>query len=135
MYKYLLIVFLTIISCNKATSDLKIYNGRTADGKDSARLEIKLKKNNFYGHYKVYYHDKTMDSGTVTGSKIGDTLKGRFTYVSRHNARDQKPIALLQDGKNLKLGIGEILTGFNIPFYEDGSITFPDSLLYFNNVQ
>lgn len=130
-----LVFFIIIVSCNKKITDEKYYKAISYDRKDTALLHLTIIKTSFSGKYEVRYQDKTKDSGTIVGTIFGDTLKGRFNYISRYNTKDIEPIAFLIDGEKLQLGKGDVASYIGIPFYWDGSIKFNDSLFQFQSIK
>ena len=129
---FLLLVIL--ISCGP-TYETKYYQAISLDKRDTAFLKLVTSDGGFYGDYQIRYYDKTKDEGAVTGNMRGDTLIGKFSYLSRSNARVVAPIALLKSGKKLKLGTGQAGTYMGFHVYSNGSITFNDSLFQFQPVE
>lgn len=125
---------IAFVSCkNERRNDY--YKSISKDKKDTAVLKINIEKSSFFGKYQIKHHDNTKDSGTITGSIFGDTLKGRYTYISRHNIKTVEPIAFLNVGNKLKLGNGDPASYMSIPYYMDGTIYFNDSLLQFQPIK
>ncbi|MDW9382788.1 hypothetical protein [Chryseobacterium sp. JV558] len=129
-----ILLAITLVSCKNEKQD-NYYKSISKDKKDTAVLNVNIEKSSFYGKYQVKHHDNTKDSGTITGSIFGDTLKGRYTYISRHNIKTVDPIAFLVVGKDLKLGNGDPASYMSIPYYMDGTIYFNDSLLLFKPIK
>jgi len=130
------ILFLFILcSCNNQNEEEKYYRAVSLDKKDTAYLKLSEFDNQFIGKYLIQYTDKTFDLGDVSGEIIGDTLKGRFKYISRRNSKFTKPFAILKTNKGLKLGNGMVSYYAQIPFFANGSIQFPDSLFHFNEIK
>ncbi|WPO84610.1 hypothetical protein SD427_18960 (plasmid) [Chryseobacterium sp. JJR-5R] len=125
---------ITFLSC-KNERRIDYYKSISKDKKDTAVLNITIEKSSFFGKYQIKHHDNTKDSGTITGSIFGDTLKGRYTYISRDNIKTVDPIAFLNVGKKLKLGNGDPASYMSIPYYMDGTIYFNDSLLQFQPIK
>ncbi len=73
-------VFFMLFSCYKE-SPRKFFYKASKDG-NIALLALTLDDNYFYGQYEVRYKDSSLESGEVRGSRIGDTLKGRFKYIT-----------------------------------------------------
>ncbi|WP_177764596.1 hypothetical protein [Flavobacterium sp. I3-2] len=130
---FILFLFL-LCSCNNQNEEEKYYRAVSFDKKDTAYLKLSEFDNQFYGKHLIRYADKTYDLGDVSGEIIGDTLKGRFKYISRRNSKFTKPFAVLKTKNGLKLGNGMVSYYAQIPFYANGSIQFPDSLFYFTPI-
>ena len=123
-----------LLSCGPKY-ETRYYKALSLDKKDTAFLKLVTSDGGFYGDYQIRYYDKTKDEGAVTGNMKGDTLIGKFSYLSRSNARVVAPIALLKSGKKLKLGTGQAGTYMGFHVYSNGSITFNDSLFQFQPVE
>ena len=126
---WLIIVFV-FLNCSKKISEPKYYQA-ILEKKDTAYLKLYLSEESFYGTYTVLYFDKTKDSGEVTGTYFGDTLKGKYRFISKNNIKEIEPIVFLKDKENLRLGVGKISSYMSIPFYKDGTLVFNDSLFLF----
>jgi len=127
---FIIYVFI-ICSCSKRNEEEKYYRAVSFDIKDTAYIKLSEIDNQFNGKYLVIYSDKTFDLGNISGEIIGDTLKGKNKYISRRNSEFIKPIAFLKENENLKQGTGMVSYYFQIPFYANGTIQFPDSLFQF----
>ncbi|RRJ89341.1 hypothetical protein EG240_11935 [Paenimyroides tangerinum] len=128
---FTVLTLILFISCNKEQSEEKFFKAISFNNKDTAYLKLSEIDNQFNGKYLVIYSDKTSDLGNISGEIIGDTLKGRNKYVSRRKSEFIKPIAFLKENENLKQGTGMVSYYFQIPFYANGTIQFPDSLFQF----
>ena len=128
---FTLLTLLLFISCKKEQTDERFYKAISNNNKDTAYLKLSEIDNQFNGKYLVIYSDKTFDLGNISGEIIGDTLKGRNKYVSRRKSKFTKPIVFLKDNNQMKLGTGMVSYYFQIPFYANGTIQFPDSLFQF----
>lgn len=128
---FTLLTFIFFISCNKKEAEIKYFKAISNDIKDTAYIKLSEIDNQFNGKYLVIYSDKTFDLGNISGEIIGDTLKGKNKYISRRNSEFIKPIAFLKENENLKQGTGMVSYYFQIPFYANGTIQFPDSLFQF----
>lgn len=128
-----LLTFLLLFfgSCDKIENNSKFYKAISHNKEDTAYLKIDFTEKQFTGKYLVLYKDSTKDLGNLSGELVGDTLKGKFNYISRRNSKFIKPIAFLKSNENLKLGTGGVSTYMSIPFYTDGTIVFHDSLFQF----
>lgn len=126
--KHLLIIAVLVLltGCNSDASKQQKFFTAT-DSKRSSLLVLSIKNNQFYGQYKVQYAESIIDSGEVRGVVIGDTLKGRFTYISYGGAQEVKPFLLLKRGDTLKLGSGSAYTYLKIPYYLQESIQFKEN--------
>ncbi len=122
---------LFILSCHKEPSTTLHYKATSVDQRNTADLKITIKQKKFTGDYIITYFDNKKDSGTVQGELFGDTLKGRYDFISRDRSHFLKPIVLLKEKNDLKLGVGELSYFMNIPFYLDHTIQFKDSLFQF----
>jgi len=125
-----LLFFVLFISCGPEYKTT-YYKATSMDKRDTAFLKLVTSKGTFYGDYRIKYDDKTEDDGTITGNVRGDTLSGKFSYLSRDNVRTIAPIAFLKNGENLKLGTGVAGTYMGFHVYLGGSILFGDSLFQF----
>lgn len=134
MKRMFFLLLVILISCGPKY-ETKYYQAISLDKRDTAFLKLVTSDGGFYGDYQIKYYDKTKDEGAVTGNMRGDTLIGKFSYLSRSNARVVAPIALLKSGKRLKLGTGQAGTYMGFHVYSNGSITFNDSLFQFQPVE
>ncbi len=114
-----------LIGCKPDASQEQFYHATT--GKNNAILALNIDKNQFYGTYKVQYADDIIDSGDVRGIVIGDTLRGRFNYISYGGSQAVKPFLLLKSGDTLKQGSGFVYTYMKIPYYLPKSVVFKAS--------
>lgn len=128
---FTVLTLILFISCNKEQSEEKFFKAISLNNKDTAYLKLSEIDNQFNGKYLVIYSDKTFDLGTISGEIIGDTLKGKNKYFSRRKSKFTKPIVFLKDNNQMKLGTGMVSYYFQIPFYANGTIQFPDSLFQF----
>lgn len=127
----LLLILFACISCSKVSTETIYYKSIPNKKNETASVKIIYHNNSFYGDFTIEYFDKTKESGTIQGTIYGDTLKGKFKYISRSNIENIKPIAFLKLKDELILGEGSVVTYMQIPYYLDGSITFNDSLQRF----
>ena len=134
MKNALLLVTLLFFTCcsKKENGHTSYYTAKSFDQRDSAFLQLNISDNTFHGTYIVTYFDNKKDSGSVEGSIFGDTLKGRYRFISRNNSLFVQPILFLKKDKKLLLGSGDIYTYLNIPFYKQETIKFNDSSFIFN---
>jgi hypothetical protein len=128
-----LLLFLVFISCGPKY-DTKYYKAISLNKQDTALLKLVISDGGFYGDYQIKYKDRTFDNGSIVGNIMGDTLLGKYTYLSRGNARVIDPIAFLKTSKKLKLGSGTSGTYMGFHVYSRGSITFNDSLFQFEPI-
>ncbi|MCG2610531.1 hypothetical protein LZZ90_03300 [Flavobacterium sp. SM15] len=126
--KYLILMVLAsfLISCNSDKNKQQQFYKATRN-ENSAVLSLKIDNDQFYGRYKVRYADGIIDSGNVRGVIIGDTLRGRFKYISYGGNQEVKPFLLLKRGDTLRLGSGAVYKYMKIPYYTPGSIEFRTS--------
>lgn len=129
--KYLvaLMLWYFLIGCKSDESEQRFYSAVSKESK--AVLAIKFDNGQFHGQYKVQYADNIIDSGEVRGIVIGDTLRGRFNYISYGGSKEVKPFLLLRRGDTLKLGSGATYTYMKIPYYTPESIEFKNSSFQF----
>ena len=120
----LAVLFLLTACKSDASKQQKFFTA--TDSKRTSLLVLSVKNNQFYGQYKVQYAESIIDSGEVRGVVIGDTLKGRFTYLSYGGSQEVKPFLLLKSGDTLKLGSGSVYTYLKIPYYIQESIQFKE---------
>ena len=128
------VLILALLNCSKKEVETQYYKASSQDSKTFAVLSIQKREKDFRGNYQIFYMDKKKDSGAVAGTIFGDTLKGRYDFISRNNSKSLKPVIFLSDNQNLKLGIGDIYTHFNIPFFLESTISYPDSLFQFKPI-
>lgn len=116
-----------ISSCEKVVENKTSYI--SIKGKDTAFLIISTYKNRFYGTHKVYYGGKAIiDSGSVEGLVVGDTLRGKFRYTTYGGNTKIDPIIFLQKQDELIQGRGIISSYMNIPYFmPQYPIKFDDS--------
>lgn len=118
-------MFCFLVSCESEGKKQLFYQATT--GKNNAILALNIDKDQFYGTYKVQYADDIIDSGQVRGVVLGDTLRGRFNYISYGGSQAVKPFLLLKNGDTLKQGSGFVYTYMKIPYYLPKSIVFKAS--------
>lgn len=110
------ITFLCITSCNDVKEKRAFY--RAVKGKDTAFLNIATYENRFYGSYEVYYGGRTMkDSGAVEGLISGDTLRGKFRYISYGGSKTIGPIIFLRSKGKLLQGQGVVTSYMGIAYF------------------
>lgn len=121
----------TFVGCGGPEYETKYYQAVSMDKRDTASLKLLVSDKNFYGDYQINYNGHEKDHGTINGHVKGDTLIGKFNYLSRDNVKSTEPIALLKDNEKLRLGTGKIGTYLGLRVYKFGSISFNDSLFQF----
>lgn len=130
MKKLLILLVFILFSCKEEGKQMK-YKG--SNGKDSAILDLTIKEeeDRFYGTYEVFYggNDKVKDSGKVSGEIIGDTLKGKFVYISYGGGESIKPFVLLKSEKNYSVGSGVTANLLGIPYFLPETISFKENFL------
>jgi hypothetical protein len=129
-----LLLFLVFTSCGPKY-DTKYYKAISLNKQDTALLELTTSGRGFYGNYQIKYKDSTIDDGAIVGNIIGDTLLGKYTYLSRGNARIIDPVVFLKTKDKLKLGTGTAGTYMGFHVYSRGSISFNDSLFQFEPIE
>lgn len=123
------LALLVITACNpKTNSEIKKYKG--VKGDTVAYLSLSEEKSTFHGSYEVFYNESGKDSGNVKGNRIGDTLRGIYTYKSYGGNAVSRPIIFLKSGQGIILGSGAETRYLNIPHYMPGTITFNKNNLY-----
>lgn len=132
--KYLLLIA-GLASCSGPDYSTIHYRDGSADTRDTALLELSTSQDHFYGKYRITYNGTTKDDGTLSGHVIGDTLSGKFTFLSKDNVQSVEPIVFLRQGKDLQLGTGTIGTYLGLRVYKYGSLVFKDSLFHFQPVR
>lgn len=130
----LLIIFLCLIGCQSDQKKIINHYFASIDNK-TALLEINETENRFYGTYEVKYGHHGKDSGTVRGERIGDTLKGRFVYLSYGGNKKVTPFVLLKCDNKFKLGSGIAATYLNIPFFLPKTLQFKDEDFQFIRIE
>jgi hypothetical protein len=134
MKRMYFLLLLAVMSCAGPEYDTKYYKAISLDKRDTALLKLLTSEGAFYGDYQINYGDKTQDHGSITGHVIGDTLLGKFSYLSRDNVKSIDPIAFLKTNKNIKLGSGIAGSFMGFHVYQSGSISFNDSLFQFQAI-
>lgn len=110
------ITFLCITSCNDVKEKRAFY--RAVKGKDTAFLNIATYEERFYGSYEVYYGSSVMkDSGAVEGVISGDTLRGKFRYISYGGSKTISPIIFLRNKGKLLQGQGVVTSYMGIAYF------------------
>lgn len=124
------VVLFCIFSCSDVKQNRVLYTAVKA--KDTAFLEITTYKKRFYGTYEVYYGSRSMkDSGAVEGEISGDTLRGKFRYISYGGSKTISPIIFLRSGDKLKQGRGVVASYMGISYFmPDSTIEFNDSFVF-----
>lgn len=126
---YILIVAITSSSC--ANEPLHLHHYVAVKAKDTAVLHLLIEEKSFYGQLKITYSNGLIDSGEVSGQRLGDTLLGRFKYDLNKPSQKIKPFVLLKDNENYKQGTGYSYTYFNIPYFAPNSIRFEADEFYY----
>lgn len=129
----LFIVTFLIISCKADKSEQKLFY-KAVNGEDMALLSLTVGQNYFFGHYEVRYGGSSKDIGEVRGNIFGDTLKGKFKYLSYGGSDKIAPFVLLKRNEILKLGSGSISVFMNIPFYTPETLEFKDTDFQFRKI-
>ena len=126
--KYWVVMLISCFLYSCKSEDVKPRQFYKATNKEGiALLSLTLEDNRFYGQYKIQYSTAVIDSGEVRGVIVGDTLQGRFKYISYGGSQVLKPFLLLKRGDTLKLGSGSAYTYLEIPYFLPQSIRFKDS--------
>ena len=86
------------------------------DGKDSVFVSLEDNLGTIIGKMRFKNSENNSSSGTVVGSKNGDTLKLIYTYEAEGSTSDREIFFLKQDGK-LAEAIGEYKTEGNKTVY------------------
>ena len=107
---------LFLIGCKENKSTHKTFY-RAINGKDTAYLSITFHDEQFFGEFEMIYGKIGKDSGVVKGQLYGDTLKGKYKYLSYGGSKTIAPFAALKKNGTLHLGRGVKSTYMNIPFY------------------
>ncbi|WP_353100793.1 hypothetical protein [Myroides odoratus] len=125
-----MVVLLGIFSCNDIEQKRVLYTA--VKGTDTAFLEITTYEKRFYGNYEVNYGNRSRkDTGTVEGEIVGDTLRGKFRYLSYGGNKTIKPIIFLRQGNKLKQGRGAVASYMGISYFmPDSYIDFDDSFVF-----
>jgi hypothetical protein len=126
------VFFLLVVGC-RPEYETRCFEAVSMDKRDTATLKLmkSAKDGLFYGDYRITYNGKEKEEGGIRGQIFGDTLIGKFNFLSRENVKKAAPIAWLMRGEQLHLGHGTAGTYLGLSVYKYGSITFPDSLLRF----
>jgi hypothetical protein len=129
----LLPLIVVLISCGPKY-ETKYFKAISENKLDTALLTLHISDAGFYEDYQIRYDDKSTDDGTVTGNISGDTLLGKYKYLSKDNVRSIAPIVFLKQDEILKLGTGTAGTYMGFHVYARGSIVFKDSLFQFQPI-
>lgn len=109
-------ILFSITSCNDAKQKKAFYTA--VKGKDTAFLNIATYEKRFYGSYEVYYGSRAMkDSGAVEGLISGDTLRGKFRYISYGGSKTISPVIFLRSKDKLIQGEGVIASYMGIAYF------------------
>ena len=109
-------ILFCIISCNNTKEKKDFYTA--VKGKDTAFLNIATYEKRFYGSYEVYYGSSAMkDSGAVEGLISGDTLRGKFRYISYGGSKTIKPVIFLRSKDKLIQGEGVVTSYMGIAYF------------------
>lgn len=114
------IVILSVLFCTTSCNDIKEKKAfyTAVKGKDTAFLNIATYEKRFYGSYEVYYGSRAMkDSGAVEGLISGDTLRGKFRYISYGGSKTIRPIIFLRSKDKLIQGQGVITSYMGIAYF------------------
>lgn len=124
------VVLLGTFSCKDIEQKRVLYTA--VKGTDSAFLEITTYEKRFYGNYEVNYGKRSRkDTGTVEGEIVGDTLRGKFRYLSYGGNKIIKPIIFLRQENKLKQGRGAVASYMGISYFmPDSYIDFDDSFVF-----
>lgn len=110
------IALLCITGCNDVQQKKAFY--RAVKGKDTAFLSIASYEKRFYGSYEVCYGSRAMkDSGAVEGLISGDTLRGKFRYISYGGSKTISPIIFLRSRDKLIQGQGVVTSYMGIAYF------------------
>lgn len=126
---------LVSVSCTGPEYDTKYYKAISLDKRDTALLRVLTSEVDFYGDYQIRYDDQSKDEGTIKGHIKGDTLIGKFSFLSRNNVKSTEPIVFLKNDEKLKLGVGTAGTYLGLRVYKPGSLSFNDSLFQFQPIE
>lgn len=85
-------------------------------GKVTGEMTIK------YGELKPNALEKGSNMGTIEGDFRGDTLYVYYTHTSGSIYKEgfKNPLALLKEGENLVLGVGEVITQIGQAYFVKG---------------
>lgn len=109
-------ILFCIISCNNTKEKKDFYTA--VKGNDTAFLNIATYEKRFYGSYEVYYGSSAMkDSGAVEGLISGDTLRGKFRYISYGGSKTIKPVIFLRSKDKLIQGEGVVTSYMGIAYF------------------
>jgi hypothetical protein len=129
----MLLILFALISCKPDKSPQTNFYKAT-EKENVALLTLTVVENSFYGHYEIRYGSSGKDFGEIRGTKVGDTLRGKFKYLSYGGNQKLEPFVLLKHGDILKLGSGVTATYMNIPYYVPKTLEFKDSSFQFHPI-
>ncbi|WP_149207770.1 hypothetical protein [Flavobacterium johnsoniae] len=112
----MLALLILITGCDNVKQKKTFYTA--VRGRDTAFLQITVYEKRFYGSYQVYYGSRSMkDSGAVEGQISGDTLRGKFRYISYGGSKAISPIIFLQRKGKLIQGEGVVASYMGISYF------------------
>lgn len=133
--KKVTIIFLVFwfVGCKKE-QPAKEYFYKAVSEENVGLLRFTIVEKRFFGHYEVHYGKSGKDVGEVEGSLYGDTLKGRFKYLSFGGSIKITPFLLLKQGEILKLGSGAMTSYMNIPYFVPETVEFKENDFQFHRI-
>jgi hypothetical protein len=127
------IIVLFLTACQSDKIKRTSYYTATVENK-TALVKITEFEDRFYGTFQVRYGYNAKDEGTIRGERIGDTLKGRFEYLSFGGNKKITPFILLKSNEKFKMGSGIVATMFNIPFFLPETLQFKNDDFLFKKI-
>ncbi|KAF2513846.1 hypothetical protein [Flavobacterium foetidum] len=136
MRKFLMFLLLiAIVSCTSKENQYKETYYIAVNGKDTAKLALKISEKRFFGRYERSYYKIGKDSGDVRGNINGDTLRGDFHYISNGGSWKRVPLALLRHQNKLIQGKGVVGIYMNLPCFINGTLTYKNPEFTFEEVK
>lgn len=93
------------MKANSITESKSCYSFN--NGKDSIQMSIEINNNEAKGNLNFNYYEKDSNTGTFSGSIVGDTLWATYTFNSE-GIESHREIVFLRNGNEWIQGYGEI---------------------------
>ena len=123
------IALLLLLASCKNENPVPVNHYKWSDKEDVGLLELSIREKRFYGKYSIHYSKYSTEEGEVSGEVIGDTLKGKFKYITYGGRKELAPFVLLKKGNEYVVGKGLTYKLFHIPYFSNESLTFNDQNL------
>jgi|SRR6185437_3559741 len=99
------------------------------NGKDTVLMKLKIDNGQVSGHLMYHYFEKDMNTGTLKGQMIGDTLLGTYIFMSE-GKESVRPVVFLKHGNEMMEGYGNLNSATGEPDLANRSaIKFDDKFI------